>query len=61
VFELAKGSQGGHVPFRDSLLTRLLKVSAKMHAIVLASASCLVLFGFCNLCDSLLSLKCQGE
>jgi hypothetical protein len=26
VFELAKGSQGGHVPFRDSLLTRLLKV-----------------------------------
>jgi hypothetical protein len=27
VFELAKGSQGGHVPFRDSLLTRLLKVS----------------------------------
>ncbi|KAF6263298.1 P-loop containing nucleoside triphosphate hydrolase protein [Scenedesmus sp. NREL 46B-D3] len=27
VFELAKGSQGGHVPFRDSLLTRLLKPS----------------------------------
>lgn len=27
MFELAKGSQGGHVPFRDSLLTRLLKPS----------------------------------
>lgn len=26
VFELAKGGQAGHVPFRDSQLTRLLKV-----------------------------------
>lgn len=26
MYELAKGSSGGHLPFRDSLLTRLLKV-----------------------------------
>jgi hypothetical protein len=27
VYELAKGPGAGHVPFRDSLLTRLLKVA----------------------------------
>jgi hypothetical protein len=26
MYELAKGGTGGHLPFRDSLLTRLLKV-----------------------------------
>jgi hypothetical protein len=28
MYELAKGGTGGHLPFRDSLLTRLLKVGA---------------------------------
>jgi hypothetical protein len=28
MYELAKGGTGGHLPFRDSLLTRLLKVRA---------------------------------
>lgn len=29
MYELAKGGTAGHLPFRDSLLTRLLKVSSK--------------------------------
>jgi hypothetical protein len=37
VFELAKGSQGGHVPFRDSLLTRLLKVGEATRVLHLAA------------------------
>jgi hypothetical protein len=29
MYELAKGGTAGHLPFRDSLLTRLLKVSVQ--------------------------------